>query len=208
MNYRFSILFYLIVLLTALSSREACAQKTDTIFLKQGLSLQLARSNSEAIISSNPVEASFVSGTWKAPKTGDKVSFQKGETKEWKPIVVNKEGWFADTTSRGSVYIFVSVDLKQKKTMILRMLGNDMVYVNGASRIGNVYGTTESPAAWENNFDFCFLPVDLKAGKNELLFRVSRGKLKAMLLPATSAGQFIRNDLTSPDFLVNEKVDM
>jgi hypothetical protein len=205
---RLSKLLCLFVLLTALCSREASAQKADTIFLKQGLALQLARGGSETFISSNPIEASFVSGTWKAPKAGDKVSFQKGDTKEWKPTTTNDKGWFADTTMRGSLYIFVSVDVKQNKTMILRMLGNDMVYVNGVPRIGNVYGNTESPAAWENNFDFCFLPVDLKAGKNELLFRVSRGKLKAMLLPSTSAGQFIHNDLTSPDFLVNEKIDM
>jgi dienelactone hydrolase len=189
------------------TAQQTEAQNNDTIYLKEGLSLQLIRGISETIISTNPVEAAIAMNTWKTPRNGDVVTFNNGEKRTWKAITVNGKGWFADTTVRSSGYLLVTIDLQKKSNMILRLLGNDMVYVNGAPRMGNPYGMSETHQSWENDWDYCTLPVALNAGKNELLFKVTRGRLKAMLYTPAKPVYFMHKDATLPDFLVGEKID-
>ncbi|NWJ50015.1 MAG: prolyl oligopeptidase family serine peptidase [Bacteroidetes bacterium] len=187
--------------------QQAKAQNQDTVYLKEGLSLQLIRGISETIISTNPVEAAIATNTWKTPRSGDVVTFTNGEKRIWKTIKVNDKGWFADTTVRGGGYLLVTIHLKKKSNMILRLLGNDMVYVNGSPRVGNPYGMSETHQSWENDWDYCTLPVELNPGKNELLFRISRGRLKAMLYHPAKPVSFMHKDATLPDFLVGNKID-
>ncbi len=39
--------------------------------------------------------------------------------------------------------------------------------------------------SWEPRFDYSRIPVELREGKNLLLFRYTRGRLKVRLVPVT-----------------------
>ncbi len=78
------------------------------------------------------------------------------------------------------------------------------VYVNGEPRIGNRYGQSDTYASWQPRFDFSSIPVHFKAGRNDLLFKCVRGRLKVRLR-RPPAGVFLDvRDMTVPDLIVGE----
>jgi len=194
-----------IVMLSSYCVTSVFAQ--DTIVFTEGMSVSIGRGGSETILITNPVEASLVNGTWKVPQQGDKVTMPDGRNAEWNPIKANPQGWM-ETNQRGLAYVYCELDLSNDTNLIIRLLGNDMVYVNGVPRVGNVYGSSETYASWEKNWNFVTLPVHLKKGKNEFLFRLSRGKLKALLYAPEHPLTFIRNDYTLPDLIKGEEADL
>jgi dienelactone hydrolase len=190
-------------------SIEAWAQQNtnDTLIIREGLYLPMARGTSETILLTNPVEADLATGTFQPPHPGDKVMQYDGKPYEWSDITAGGNDWF-NFQGKGVVYFYSSLVLEKDTTLIMRLLGNDMVYVNGEARTGNVYATSEVYAAWEKDWNFVTLPVSLNKGINTFLFRVSRGKLKAVLYAPPSKACFIRNDLTLPDLVVEEPIVM
>jgi poly(3-hydroxybutyrate) depolymerase len=198
-------IFFILICLTAGIS-FASAQSNDTINISEALSITMPRIMSETIFTTNPVETDLVDGTWKAPKAGDKITVPDGTERFWTSITADEKGWIRDTIF-GIKYIYATVEMKNSGVMILQLMGNDMVYVNGSPRIGNPYGTSDSYNPWENDWNFVTLPVELHKGKNELLFRASRGRIKARLYQPSAPAMFIKKDFTTPDFLVGEKAD-
>ncbi len=182
------------------------AQSSDTLNLSEGLIITMPRMMSETIFTSNPMETALVNGTWKAPKAGDKVTASDGTEREWKLVKADEKGWIRDTVF-GNKFIYVTVEMKQSGVMILQLMGNDMVYVNGSPRTGNPYGQSDSYNSWENDWNFVTLPVELRKGKNELLFRTSRGRIKARIYSPSASAMFIKKDFTTPDFLIGQKSD-
>jgi len=182
------------------------AQNNDTINLSEGVAVTLPRMMNETIFTSNPVETAMADGTWKAPEAGTKILLSDGTERIWTTVKADEQGWIRDSVF-GIKYIHISVDMNKKGIMILQLMGNDMVYVNGSPRNGNPYGTRDSYNSWENDWNFVTLPVELRKGKNDLIFRTSRGRVKARIYAPSAPAMFIKKDFTTPDFIVGEKVD-
>ncbi len=92
-------------------------------------------------------------------------------------------------------YAYVSVEMPHERVMLLEAAGHSMVYVNGQPRAGDPYNT-----------GFVRLPVPLKPGANDLLFRCSRGRLKIQLRAVHDPILLDTRDATTPDLRVGQAV--
>ena len=146
-------------------------------------------------VHTDAIEAEIVAGTWSPPKDGDSVTLPDGSTQTWEKLEADEKGWLRSSAFRGG-YAYASVESETERIMLLHASGQSVVYVNGEPRAGDPYSTGRVR-----------LPVRLKAGRNDLLFHVSRGQLKATLVQPESLVSFNTSDLTLPDFLVDEKAD-
>lgn len=137
------------------------------------------------------IESMIVNGTWKTPSDGDTVKLPNGSSKNWTPIRANTEGWFDDSRLRGG-YVSLRHTAVQPEILKLRAVGSGVVYVNGEIRAGDPYSTGA----------FAF-PIQIRAGDNEFLVAVSRGRLRATLEPIASPQYIEDTDPTLPDIIVN-----
>ncbi len=202
-----SLLYFLFIFQFMFPASFLRASVKDTLLINEGLALPMARGTTETILLTNTIEAALALGTWSVPKEGDEVLQQDGKKYAWSRVKAGSQGWFNFPT-RGVNYLYTTLEMEKDTVLIISLQGNDMVYINGAARTGNVYGTSDSYAAWEKDWNFVTIPVKLKKGKNEFIFRVSRGKMKAKLYAPSSLCQLIPNDLTLPDFLIEEEPAM
>ena len=123
-----------------------------------------------ALIHTDAIEAAIVAGTWTSPQVGDVVRLPDGKEKTWETAVPDENGEIQNRALLGgyACWIFES---DANRILLLDAAGHSLVYVNGAIRAGDVYSS-----GW------VLLPVQVKAGMNVFLFRVSRGSLRATLL--------------------------
>ena len=98
-----------------------------------------------------------------------------------------KDGTFSGGAFRGGWARF-TLDEPVARTVFLEAQGDSFAYVNGEPRAGDVYST-----------GYVSLPVRLRKGANELLFRVGRGSLKVALAPVERAVSLDARDATLPD---------
>jgi len=196
----------LLMFLLQLSVVDVAAQESSAeIALTNGNLLQLPRIARTAL-PIDPIEKSIVMGTWKAPEPGDKVEVSD-TTAFWENVYVDENGWIDNRSIRGG-YTYFSVNSDQDQIMLLEGNGNDLAYVNGAPRTGNRYGFKDDWGAWEPNFNYSILPVQLKKGNNDFLFFNTRtGRLKVRLIKANSSALLNIKDSTLPDLLVGQAVD-
>lgn len=117
------------------------------------------------VIASDPVGAALVAGTWAPPKAGDTVAAADESKKAWEAAEVGDDGWLKNTALRGG-YAYIPVACENAGVFMLEASGHGVVYVNGEPRTGDPYQNGS-----------VHLPVALKAGQNDLLFRVGRGEL-------------------------------
>jgi dienelactone hydrolase len=204
MTHRSLLLVAVVLLISSTATLKAGGG--DTLIIRNGFALRLPRGYAETVIAPNPVEAALAAGTFRTPSSGQPVQFPGGEESTWKFIGTDAEGWFEDSALAGC-YLYASIAMREPRLMFLKAMGNEMVYINGSPRPGNPYGLTDVWESWEPHFDYSVLPVMLEKGKNEFLFRCSRGRLKATLLPASAGISFNELDVTIPDFVVGEEID-
>ncbi|TDE17524.1 carboxylesterase family protein [Dyadobacter psychrotolerans] len=138
------------------------------------------------------------SGTLVSPKEGSQISTTQAELK-WKPVKTDTSHRFrGDSFSNG--YVYLTYDSKKEQAAVLNVTGNDMVFVNGAPRGGDVYRY-----GWMN------LPLKLKKGKNEFYVRVARfgrfGGITAKLTFPEKPVYLSTEDLTAPNAVVGLKND-
>lgn len=136
------------------------------------------------------VEAAIVAGRWKAPKAGEKINAPTGVS-TWKGVKA-KDGALAHPALRGG-YVYWKVTSDAAKAMLLEASGHGMVYVNGEPRIGDSYSNGSVR-----------LPIQLRAGDNDLLFHCIRGQLHARLTPPPARTFLEMRDLTLPDYVRGE----
>ncbi|CAG4998348.1 hypothetical protein DYBT9275_01982 [Dyadobacter sp. CECT 9275] len=115
----------------------------------------------------------------------------KGNDIRWNAVKADTSGRFrGDAFSNG--YIYITYDCKKERTALLNVTGNDMVFVNGTPRGGDIYRY-----GWMN------LPVRLKKGKNEFYIRVARfgrfGGIAAKLVFPEKPVYLSTDDLTAPN---------
>ena len=82
-----------------------------------------------------------------------------------------------------------------------------MVFVNGVEHSGNPYGYTDTYGLWEPKFNYSLIPVKLKKGDNNFLFKCRRGYFKAIIHTGKEGLMFNDRDLTIPDLVVNKSSD-
>jgi pimeloyl-ACP methyl ester carboxylesterase len=156
-------------------------------------------------MSLDPVEAGIVRGDWKPPRSGQAVAFPGGVTRSWQTAEADPQGWFELDALEGG-YAYFTVTSRTRRIALLEGMGHDMVFVNGEPRGGNQYQSKEEWEAWEPHFNYSLIPIELRRGRNELLFKCYRRRLKVKLHAPASIALLNPNDLTLPDFRVGEPV--
>ncbi len=178
----------------------------DTISVREALALPVPKGYAEVVVAPNPVEAALALGSWGAPKPGDAVAWPGRGEVSWRPIAADSQGWFTDSVLAGC-YVYVPVERSRRGVMILRAKGNELAYVNGAPRSGNPYCLKDGRESWEPNFDYSSLPVMLEKGRNDLIFRCGRERLKATLCAPSKSVFLNADDVTVPDIVLLQKTD-
>ena len=148
------------------------------------------------------VEHLLVTGAFAAPSAGDTITLPDGSLGTWAIARPEENGVLQDDVLRGG-YAHAIVEAEESGPMILDARGHSLVYVNGIPRAGDPYSN-----------GLMRIPVELRKGPNEFLFRVGRGRLKAELLPpprneqgAVRTYAFMNSDDTVPDLVVNKPVN-
>ncbi len=150
----------------------------------------------------DPVEMARVSGSLQEIIQADTVYFKDGTGMPWKSIQPVEDGWFQDDALAGG-YAYAEYDSDREQIVLLEAMTHQMVFVNGEPRIGNRYQYKEQFESWEPKCNYSFVPVKLRKGTNEFLFRCRRGILKARL-HFSGSGQFLNPfDVTIADMVVN-----
>ncbi len=185
---------------------EGSSQSADTIRVLRALALPYPPRYAETILTPNPVEARLATGSWRGPEAGEHVTFYGGKDSRWQEITAKPDGWFDDTLLNGC-YVYARMHSDRQSVGILTAMGDEMVYVNGEPRSGNPYGMKDAWESWEPHFDYSLLPVTLRKGDNELLFRCSRGVLKVSAFPSAKPVVLNPRDVTTPDLLLGQPAD-
>jgi dienelactone hydrolase len=144
----------------------------------------LARGGRSLIVT-DPVEASIVRGTWTAPAEGDIIAVADGRTATWIVLQAGDDGVLTGPAAGG--YAHVVIRSPVRRIMMLHARGHRHVFVNGERRGGDVY-----------NLGITALPIELKEGDNELLFRGGRGQLRIELREPEAELFWLESDHTKP----------
>ncbi|MCX5640553.1 MAG: hypothetical protein NT059_07050 [Planctomycetota bacterium] len=182
------------------------------------------RSASRSLIRRDPIEAQLVAGTFVTPKVGDipvttnaglaaappatggttpanaanRTPAPQPSVNAWIAINANVDGVFQgeEGSALTGGWIYATVNSATERVMMLDASGHGTVFVNGEPRGGDPY-----------SWGFVRVPVKLKAGTNEFLFSVSRGRLAAKLT-APAAAAFISNlDVLTPSLVAERDTD-
>jgi len=191
-GFQCHLLWCFAALLILSPSRASCAE---TITLRRGLAVGGGGRAGRSPVHSDAIEAEIISGKWQRSAEGDRVQLADGTSRQWHPIAADTNGWFADESWRGG-YAFVPVTVESNCVMLLEAAGDDLVYVNGELRAGDPY-----------EYGYLHLPVALHAGTNDLLFRCSRGRFKAVFTTPTAPAALDLADQTLPDLIAGAKAD-
>jgi dienelactone hydrolase len=202
----YTALFYaLLIVMSAVLKAEG---GTSPFLFEEGLLLDGVGIYGRSPVHTDRVEAKLITDTWRPPTEGQAFTLADGTEKTWRKITADDKGWFSDKERGG--YIYATYTSNREKVLLLHMMGNSMAYINGVPRVGSRYQHQDSKNPWEPTFDIVKLPILVKKGVNEFLFKRtwrSGGRVKAELIEPQA--EFIINpmDTTLPDLLVGEPVD-
>jgi predicted esterase len=155
----------------------------------------------------DPVEAALITGAWALPVEGDKLALGDNDVREWRLVTADENGWAHDEALRGG-YASVSFESPEERIVVLEAMAHRMVTVNGESRMGNIYQYKEEWQSWEPHFNYSQLPVQLKQGRNDLLFQGGRiPRIKVLIHPVRAEVMINENDVTVPDLIVDQTFD-
>ena len=137
---------------------------------------------------------SMVQEQFQTPEAGEPYANFEGAT-EWEEVDTGKNGYFKSKKLRDG-YLYFSLHSEEPRTILLNASGHSMAFINGIPRPGDVYG-----------YGYVKIPVKLKSGRNDFLFRVSRGRMKVNWKPAGKSQYLNTEDLTAPDLLIGKESD-
>lgn len=173
----------------------AQTQAQEPVTLRDWLVLAPVTRGGRAAVHSDPVEAQLVAGTFREPHAGDTVALPGGEKRVWTAARSGGDGWLHHDSLRGG-YACAMVTEPRDRVVMLEAAGHTMAYVNGEPRAGDPYG-----------YGYVAVPVQLRAGRNVLLFPVGRGGLRVELREPRSAGMLDVRDVTTPDVVVGSSAE-
>lgn len=162
----------------------------EPIQITEGLGLAPVAQARRVPLHVDPVELSIVRGEWRGANEGDEVVGPDGESVVWEALEANEKGRFTGHGSLRGGYVLASVNSEADRVMILFARSHSLVYVNGEPFAGDPYNTGRVR-----------VPVLLKKGENEFLFRCGRGSLWAQLVEPAGAVSIELFDTTFPDLL-------
>ena len=175
----------------------SCTAYGERIVPSEWLAVSRVSSGGRSAVHVDAIEAKIVAGEWRAPKDGDTVDVASSdEPRQWTPVEPNEEGELSGRELYGG-YAYTCIESDSDRVMILEASGHSVAYINGTPRAGDWYST-----GWT------MTPVHLRAGSNELLFRVARGRLRAKLTDPPADAFLNLRDPTTPDLIVGEKPDV
>jgi poly(3-hydroxybutyrate) depolymerase len=188
--------------------------ETDAIILTQGLVVAFPEGSCRLVLPYDPVESRLITGRWSQPRAGDILSLASSSpssapsppsspTAKWEAVTANDKGWF-EHKALSCGYAYLAYESPRDQVLLLEGFSHDFVYVNGEPRIGNRYGQSETYESWQPRFDYSVIPVRLKAGRNDFLFKCIRGRLKVRLRRPPKDVSFNTKDVTVPDLIVGE----
>jgi len=155
----------------------------------------------------DPIEFDMVLNDWAHPVVGEPVVFDESETRQWRHITADDDGWLRDEALEGG-YAYVSIESAKERVVILEAMAHRLVYVNNELRMGNLYQYKEEWESWEPHFNYSHLPVLLRRGDNDLLFQGGRiPRLKVLIHEPRADVMINENDATLPDAIVGRKID-
>ncbi len=203
---------------TAFAALQSRPEASDVVLTK-GLAVAFPEGHCRAVLPLDPVEFRLINGLWTPPRAGEtlelgSVPSSLPETSSvstpqapgtWIAVTANDKDWFENQALRCG-YVFLAYDSPASKIVLLEGFAHDWVYVNGEPRVGNRYGQSDTYESWQTRFDFSSLPVRLKRGRNEFLFKCARGRLKVRLRTAPRDLFFNARDVTSPDLMIGEEI--
>lgn len=169
----------------AVAQEKASDDNSPMWTMGQVLVLPPAGESRRSAIHTDSIERLIVEGRWHTPSVGEVVVRPDGQEIQWEQRNVDSNGWLGH---RG--YVLWTVEVEAACVRMLEASGHSLVYVNGEPRTGDPYEY--------GNFS---LPVALRKGTNELLFSVSRGRMRAQLTEPKGSVFFDMRDLTAPDLL-------
>lgn len=165
----------------------------DRLIIKDFLALPRMGQYGRVPIHTDLVQAALGKGSWRAPQAGETVMSTEGKLVAWSAIAADDEGWIEGEALRGG-YAYAQVSAEKEDVVLLEASGHAMVFVNGEPRAGDPYLTGRT-----------ILPIQLKSGKNDLLFHAAAGKLRARLrIPAQEVFLDPR-DVTVPTLVRGER---
>ena len=178
---------------TAVATSRASTQPKPEPVLGKALVLDPVARPGRSPVQVDAVEAALVAGTWKPPQPGDGVrafGAADGRERKWRELGPS-DGTYADPALVGG-WLYLPVDSPDDRVVILAASSHTMAYVNGRPRAGDPYET-----------GFVGLPIQLRRGRNDLLFACGRGRLRVELKPVKDGATvvFWPADFTSPDFV-------
>lgn len=146
------------------------------------------------LVSADPVAGRLVMGSWTTPAVGEKWPVADGSEQAWEDVPA-REGAITHGALRDG-YALWQVDSPEDRVALLDASSHSGVFVNGVPRAGDPYSTGA----------FVF-PVELKKGKNELLFSCGRGRVAAKLVAPKAPLLLHLRDCTLPDAVEGEKLN-
>ncbi|HEV7926852.1 MAG TPA: prolyl oligopeptidase family serine peptidase [Verrucomicrobiae bacterium] len=176
------------VLQPALKAESSLAEGP-VITLREGLILKAKGRIARTPFHVDAVEEMIVKGEWTPPVAGQAFPSSDNTNRVWKPVTASTDGVFTNRELEGG-YVYTSVESERSEVKLLRAAGQEVVYVNGEPRPGDPYSN-----------GILALPVELRPGTNDFLFRVNRGKLKASLATPARPIMLYLGDPTVPDIV-------
>jgi dienelactone hydrolase len=199
-------LILLCTLFAAVSELAEAATPSDTLIVYEALGITLTQRTPYSVIPVFPVAPWTTGRRTDAPKEGESLRLANGSEVTWQRIVSDSIGWFP-ANPPAERYAAVTIELKSPARIILEGMGHDLVCVNGTLRSGNPYQQADEAEEWAPHFDYSKIPLELREGKNLLLFRYTRGRLKVRVVPVTKPVAFNAKDVTRPDVVTGKSLD-
>lgn len=153
---------------------------------KKGLILRQAHRYGREAIYKDPLAWQMYSGSMQRPIAGSAVP---GVSGAWETATADTSGRFGGRGYWGGGYLFLNYDAEHERTAILKIEGNNSVYVNGDLHAGDPYRS-----GW------MYVPVKLKKGSNS--FYVRGEYSRASLLLSEPPVSLITADVTAPDIVL------
>src|SRR5690606_5022596 len=163
--------------------------------LREALVIGSVSRTGRAPVFTDPIQARIVAGDWSPPRAGDTVPLPDGSIREWSSARAGEDGWFSGRALRGG-YAYFRLESTEARVAILHAAGHSHAYFNGEPRGGDPYG-----------YGYMEIPVSLRAGANDLLLGVARGRVRARLAPPPADVYLNLKDPTAPDLILGEPVD-
>ena len=177
-----------IAVAAALSLHAICLAGDDVRFTSGlGIAVPSPRSASRTLARIDPVEFELAEGRWKDPAAG--AAFAGGT---WTELKADANGAFSggEGSPLSGGYVWLVHESPDDRVMLLDAQGHGSVFVNGEPRGGDPY-----------SWGFVRIPVAIRKGRNEFLFSVGRGSLRARLVAPPAAAFVSADDMVVPSLV-------